>query len=163
MTTAPRPPRLAEALAECLIADAALRDAALGDLAEDFTVRAEANGHAAARAWYWSQVVRSAPSLAAFGTTAARGLSRAALTWLRFVASVVLGYAVLAALVGLLDIWMMGLLRDPAGIPWLMPVWSLVSGAASAVVAGYVGALIGGHARILPASHSAPCASRSAP
>ena len=143
-----RPPRLAEALAEALVADPALRDAALGDLAEEFVIVAASRGAGAARSWYWSQVARSAPSLAALGTTAGLGRSRAALTWLRLVASVVLGYALLAVFVPLLDFWMMARLGNPSVI-WLMPVASLVSGMSSAFVAGYVTALVGGRARIL--------------
>jgi hypothetical protein len=60
MTT---PPRIAERLLGSLGAPAALHDAVLGDLAEEFAERAARDGHLAARRWYRLEALRSAPHL----------------------------------------------------------------------------------------------------
>jgi hypothetical protein len=53
-----RPPRLAERLLSwSLVPDD--RDAAIGDLCEEFAARAARDGGPGARRWYWRQVRRS--------------------------------------------------------------------------------------------------------
>src|SRR5687768_16082353 len=58
----PRAPRLALALLRALLPRAE-RDEVSGDVAAEYEQRAAARGRAAARAWVWWQVVRSAPAL----------------------------------------------------------------------------------------------------
>jgi hypothetical protein len=57
------PPRGAELLLEALGAQPEFRDAVLGDLAEEFALRAQRDGVAAARRWYCREAVRAAPHL----------------------------------------------------------------------------------------------------
>lgn len=58
-----RGPRFAEALLRGFISDPELEEAILGDLAEEWSERAERAGSGAASAWYWGQVLRSVPHL----------------------------------------------------------------------------------------------------
>ena len=58
----PAPPPIAAALVGCMTPPR-LRDALLGDLAEEFESRVTTSP-AGARFWYWAQVVRSVPPLA---------------------------------------------------------------------------------------------------
>jgi hypothetical protein len=57
------PPRVAEAILESFGADAELRDAILGDLAQEHALRFERYGQRAARLWYFRQAVLAAPAL----------------------------------------------------------------------------------------------------
>jgi hypothetical protein len=57
------PPRTAELLLEALGARTDVRDAVLGDLAEEFALRAERDGIRRARRWYYREAVRTAPHL----------------------------------------------------------------------------------------------------
>jgi len=57
------PPRLAEVLLESLGAPTDFRDALLGDLAEEFALRADRDGVGAARRWYYRESVRATPHL----------------------------------------------------------------------------------------------------
>lgn len=59
------PPALAECAVEVLVADGALRDAVLGDLAEEFAARCARDGAVRARAWYRAQAFGSMPHLLA--------------------------------------------------------------------------------------------------
>lgn len=61
------PPALVECAVAALVADDALRDALLGDLAEEFAARCAEHGAAPARAWYRAQVLGSVPHLLAAG------------------------------------------------------------------------------------------------
>ncbi|HEX7242371.1 MAG TPA: permease prefix domain 2-containing transporter, partial [Longimicrobiaceae bacterium] len=63
MTAPQTPPRTAERLLEALGAEPELRDALLGDLAEDFATRAADQGERAARRRYWREALRAAPYL----------------------------------------------------------------------------------------------------
>ncbi len=63
MTTPTSPPRTAERLLEALGATSALRDAVLGDLAEEYTLRAARDGEGAAGRWYWGQTILATPHL----------------------------------------------------------------------------------------------------
>lgn len=58
-----REPRVAEALLRGFISDPGLEEAILGDLAEEWSTRAGSDGVVPADAWYWEQVLRSAPHL----------------------------------------------------------------------------------------------------
>lgn len=57
------PPRFAEALLDSFGADAAFRDAILGDLAQEHALRSERYGDTAARLWYYRQAALTAPHL----------------------------------------------------------------------------------------------------
>jgi CubicO group peptidase (beta-lactamase class C family) len=59
------PPPFAERTLGALVADALLREAVLGDLAEEFAERCALHGPARARRWYRVQAARSAPPLLA--------------------------------------------------------------------------------------------------
>ena len=61
--TQSHPPRVAEAILESFGADAELRDAILGDLAQEHALRIERYGPRAARLWYYRQAVLAAPAL----------------------------------------------------------------------------------------------------
>ena len=61
--TETHPPRVAEAILESFGADAELRDAILGDLAQEHAVRRERYGQRGARLWYYRQAVLAAPTL----------------------------------------------------------------------------------------------------
>jgi len=59
------PPRRIELLLESLGAAQGFRDEIVGDLAEEFSLRAERHGRAAARRWYYREALRVAPHLLA--------------------------------------------------------------------------------------------------
>jgi len=65
MSRAPsvEPPALAEGLVAGLIADAGLREAVLGDMAEEFADLRDRAGRQRASRWYWWQAVGAVPSL----------------------------------------------------------------------------------------------------
>jgi DNA-binding transcriptional LysR family regulator len=56
-------PRRAELILEALGADTDFRDAVIGDLAEEFALRASWDGPLAARRWYYRESLRVAPYL----------------------------------------------------------------------------------------------------
>lgn len=58
------PPHTIELLLASLGADADLRDAVIGDLAEDFADRVKRDGVGAARRWYYREAMRATPHLA---------------------------------------------------------------------------------------------------
>jgi hypothetical protein len=58
-----RPPRAAEVILESLGAKPEFRDSLLGDLAQEFSERAEHDGPRAARGWYYREAVRATPHL----------------------------------------------------------------------------------------------------
>lgn len=59
----PAPPRGIESMLEALGAESRFCDSVLGDLAEEFTARAERDGLASADAWYRREALRAAPHL----------------------------------------------------------------------------------------------------
>lgn len=63
MTMPGTPPRTPERLLEALGAEPEFRDALLGDLAEEFAIRAAYDGDHSARRWYWMEAFRVAPHL----------------------------------------------------------------------------------------------------
>jgi hypothetical protein len=63
MIASPTPPRWTEKLLTSLGAQPSYRDAVLGDLTEEFVIRAEEQGVIAARRWYRREALRAAPHL----------------------------------------------------------------------------------------------------
>jgi hypothetical protein len=57
------PPATVERLLEALGTKTDFRDGILGDLAEEFALRAERDGAAAARRWYYRESIRASPHL----------------------------------------------------------------------------------------------------
>jgi hypothetical protein len=57
------PPRVTEVLLQSLGAHAAFREPLLGDMAEEFTMRARRDGPASARRWYHREAMRAVPHL----------------------------------------------------------------------------------------------------
>lgn len=57
------PPATIERILEALSAKTDFRDGILGDLAEEFELRADRDGDAAARRWYLAEALRTAPHL----------------------------------------------------------------------------------------------------
>jgi hypothetical protein len=100
------PPPRAEALLEALGAEHGYRDAVIGDLAEEFQVRAERDGERAARWWYYGEAVRSVPTLARSWGRSLRGRDFAHLAGLaltafvlsRVVVGLIIGMAYIVAL-----------------------------------------------------------------
>src|SRR5262245_55787982 len=94
VTAPPAPPQVPEALATAIVPDPQLREAVIGDLAEDYRLIAGQRSVPTATLWYWSQLVRSAIPLAFLSLvgTGWRG-------WLRLGWAVLVGYATLATLV----------------------------------------------------------------
>lgn len=58
------PPRIPQALLAALCPAGDFRDAVLGDLAEEHSMRIEIDGAAAAGWWYWREALRAAPHAA---------------------------------------------------------------------------------------------------
>ena len=58
-----KPPRWIERVLSSFGAEPTYRDALLGDLTEEFTIRVEEQGAAVARRWYFREAVRSVPHL----------------------------------------------------------------------------------------------------
>ena len=56
-------PRIPQGFLESLCPRSPFRDAVLGDLAEEFTLRAERDGLSSARRWYYRESVRATPYL----------------------------------------------------------------------------------------------------
>jgi hypothetical protein len=146
-----KPPPNAELFAAALISDPELRDAVLGDLAEDHRQVARTHSESAANRWYWSQLIRSTIpfSLLAINRGGMRG-------WMRLVLAVVVGYVAIAASVMVTDAVMTNVVIA-AGISWpIIPPWqylagSLGGGVICGVFAGYVAAVVGGRSPIAPA------------
>jgi hypothetical protein len=84
----PHPPWLATRLLSA-VTRADVRDALLGDLCEEYAVRAAESSGAAAR-WYWSQAIRSVPVL--LGHRSRRG------RWISTLAIALASYVIVGAL-----------------------------------------------------------------
>ena len=82
------PPRLATCILERIL-PARFREAALGDLVEEYAVRVETSPRSSAVRWFWSQSFRSIPSVV---SASLRNLS-----WLRSIGIALAVYAVLGA------------------------------------------------------------------
>lgn len=144
----PAAPRRAELILEALGPASDVRDAVIGDLAEEFALRVRWDGPAAARRWYYRESMRVAPFLLGDWW---RGLRQTGIGDLA--TAIVLASASMMALEWVLQLGVRGLehaLGAPdrvpvfmnsgsAGVAALMLVWTLVDGA----LAGYVAARIG--------------------
>ncbi|MES2176406.1 MAG: hypothetical protein V4550_00965 [Gemmatimonadota bacterium] len=102
------PPLTAERLLEALSEQSDFRDAVLGDLAEEFARRAEADGVPAARSWYYRESIRTVPHLLGHW---ARGLGKGDIKHIANVvfASYIFGAALVFALTGVVGAVMMAL------------------------------------------------------
>ena len=140
MTT---PPRTAELLLETLGAEPELRDAVVGDLAEEHAWIAEVVGERDARRWYWREALRAVPLLAG---SALRRLTwndvqrRAGIALSAYMLTLVLS-VVVGITVNVVAVRMLGAetLATPAGL-WTMLGVQLVQATWSSVLAGYVAA-----------------------
>ena len=144
-------PRRMEQLLEALGADTEFRDAVLGDLAEEFAIRASADGEDAARSWYYSESLRVAPYLVRDWWRSLRGgdvarfagivlLSSAALNVFEVVTRVVV-----FALPGFGSLWdtLLGWgIAGPLLFQAIMLLWTFVDG----MFGGYVAARLGSRA-----------------
>jgi len=145
VTAPPAPPQVPEALAAAIVPDPQLREAVIGDLAEDYRLIAGQRSVPTATLWYWSQLVRSAIPLAFLSLvgTGWRG-------WLRLGWAVLVGYATLATLVILSNAILAALVPDqPGGLA--MPAASLAAGVVCAIAAGYAAAAAGRRAPLASA------------
>jgi hypothetical protein len=137
-----RPPQLAVWIAESVVSDSDLREATLGDLAEDFALKCGDESPGRARLWYWSQVMRSVIPLSMMSLR-----RTGAVGWLRLIAAVIGGYALLAVMVIMTDGW----LASVAVNLWVMSIASLAFDIVEAIVAGYLAAVFGGKTPMLAA------------
>lgn len=133
------PPAITECLLGALVADRALREPFLGDLAEEFGARCAEHGAARARRWYRGQAARSVPFLVAacwWPAPAARSRRLGAL-----LAGVAGGYLTLLLLHQAAQV-AAGLLLTTAGAPpgWAFAACSLGASAGCAVLGGAVAA-----------------------
>lgn len=137
------PPSITEGMLGALIADGALREPFLGDLAEEFAARCAQHGAARARRWYRGQAARSTLYLVAACWGPASTVRRRRLGALA--AGVAGGYVVLQLLHQAAQL-AAGLLLaadgHAAGAPpgWAFAACSLTAGAGCAVLGGYVAA-----------------------
>jgi hypothetical protein len=143
------PPRTAELLLGALGAQAQFRDAVLGDLAEEFALRAERDGIAAARRWYYRESIRAAPHLLRNWSRhlKARDFSHLAGVLLTSYVFVLMPAAVLAMMVrsvmmalGVSSDFQLTHLERP-----LLPAIGLMLGVLSTMTGGYIAAWL--HAR----------------
>lgn len=137
------PPRTPELLLETLGADVALRDAVVGDLAEEYAWIADAVDERTARRWYWREALRAVPLLAG---SAVRRLTwsdvqrRAGIALSAYIFTLVLSLVV-GITVNVLAVRAIGAetLATPAGLWGLLGV-QLVQATWSSVLAGYLAA-----------------------
>jgi hypothetical protein len=145
-SAAPRPPAGAEFFATALIADGALREAVLGDLAEEHAHLVQTRSTPAADRWYWWQIIRSAVPLSVIATS-----RDGALAWLRLAGAVFASGALLATLVIATDTFLLAPVLSTTLPGWQMPVASFAFGLPCGIVAGYAAAVFGGRSPITPA------------
>ena len=126
-----KPPVLAEMLL-ALVAPPNDYESVAGDLCEEYLERARSAGAAAANRWYWSQVLRSIPSLLSY--------SRAYRSALQAAGVALLAIVVLAAML-LATVPINALLQAAFGDPARWPLW--VSFSADWTDAAVFGALLG--------------------
>ncbi len=156
MTDLPAPRRV-ERVLEAFGADTEFRDAVIGDLAEEFAIRAREDGVGAARRWYYRESLRVAPYLLrdwwrglrsdeVWHLTKAVGVAGAALITLDIVTRVVL----FAVDPGLVSLWKALYAMGDGWVfvfPALMLLWTVVDG----VFGGYVAARLGRRAPLATA------------
>ena len=140
------PPRRAEFFGAALIADPELRDAVLGDLAEEYARVAQAETPKSANAWYWSQLVRSAIPFSAMAV--ARG---GWVGWARLVFATLLSYAFFNQFYGRAVVWLSHRSWSPSPGAWPFILAILACIVFSAAVAGFVAALVAGRSPLAAA------------
>lgn len=147
------PPRTAELLLAALGADADFRDAVLGDLAEEFTIRTAWDGIGAARRWYYREALRAAPHLLRNGLRRMRPRDVAHLAGLLVTSHVLV--LVLAAFVAAMAGSVLATLGVAPG-PQLHPgggvtrlLLGLTVGAVTAVTGGYIAAWLNARAPLV--------------
>jgi hypothetical protein len=141
------PPPFAERLAAALVADAELREAVLGDLAEEHDAVTRARGAQAADRAYRREVLRSVP-----GLTRVSVMRAGPGTWLRIAAAVVVGSVALSVLSAAGEALLDRVIGDAAPGDWRRLAASLTAGLLCAVVGGYAAAAVGRRAPLLSAA-----------
>jgi hypothetical protein len=143
--TSPRVPRLAVWLLHCVLPSRD-RDAVLGDLYEEYGIRATASVSAATR-WYWGQVCRSVPSLVLATARRGRWLLTISIALAAYVVVGTINVAGTALVARLLDSpaatsrvsgMFVGLTAIAAGgyiAAWIRPAAAIMLGALVAIVA----------------------------
>jgi len=149
------PPRTAERLLESLGAAPDFRDAILGDLAEEFALRAAHDGNGAARHWYYREAIRATPHLLWNGARSLRGRD------VRHLAGVVLtSYVLLLVLAlmigGMVRGVMVALGVAPGSGPLLQGgplfrVAAMMLGVITAMTGGYIAAWLNERAPLVTA------------
>jgi hypothetical protein len=140
------PPRFAETVLTSLGATAEYRDAVVGDLAEELAWRAQLDGPAAARRWYYREAVRSIPHLLGNGARSMRwaGVRRvtgiAVSAWA--ISTITLGVAFVTVLSTIARFWPeVGVAVRNGGLVIGMPlVLAIVARISSSVFGGYLAA-----------------------
>jgi len=137
-------PRQVERMLEGLGADTDFRQAVLGDLAEEFALRARLDGPAAARRWYYRESVRVAPYLLRewwrdLGWSDASYFARVVV--LSSLVAIVLERVIQFSLYGLVTGASLARFAANHFVPFFILTlsWSLLDG----VVAGYLAARLG--------------------
>ena len=156
MTNLPAP-RRAERLLESLGADTEFSDDVIGDLAEEFEIRAMADGVGAARRWYYRESLRVAPYLVRdwWRGLRANDIGRLAAT-ICFSGAALMAFDVATRLAwftvdpGLVSLWKALHARGDGWVlvfPAIMLLWTVVDG----MVGGYVAARVGRRAPLASA------------
>lgn len=113
------PPRTAELILHALGAQPDFRDDVVGDLAEEFALRAAWDGERAARRWYWREAARVAPHLLADW---ARGVRGAEVTRLAGIA--VSAYVLVAVPTAFLFLAVGAVLNALGAAPYIPPLFA---------------------------------------
>ncbi len=119
MITPHTPPETVERLLEALGAEPEFRDALLGDLAEDFAIRAADGGERAARRWYRREALRVAPYLLHNWTSRLRARDAARLAGLVGATCCLVGISLWAMLSGVEAV--VERMTGPTTFPWHDP------------------------------------------
>jgi hypothetical protein len=149
--TEPRPievPRTAERLLEALGAEPEFRDALLGDLHEEFAIRAAWDGDRAARRWYRREALRVAPHLLRDGVRWMRGADLA-----RLAGAVLTSFALIAMLGALLGaligpervVGALVALQIPPEAPWWRTLLAFAAALTFRLTLTATGAMLGGY------------------
>lgn len=134
------PPAVAEAILESFGADPDFRDAVLGDLAQEYSLRVERVGATAAWLWYYREAALVAPALlrnwfaGARWSDARRLLNVAALA---YVTTMLIGMCVFFSVAVIADRFLPGGVRGASR--WINGL-ALISAVASPMIGGYLAA-----------------------
>jgi hypothetical protein len=133
------PPRVAESLLEALGAAPDYREAVMGDLAEEFEVRAQRDGEGAARSWYVREAAYAVPALLRSAARNVRGRALMHLVGLALTAFVlsrfVIGFVLILALRVLQSAD-----TGTGDFMWVILALKVPLGLVSVVLAGYIAA-----------------------